>query len=237
MHLILIHGSYFGAWCWDALRPELVARGHRVTAVDLPISEIGVGASGYADAVIAASDWSEPPVLVAHSMSGLVAPVVARRRPVERIVFLAAFLPQAGMSANDQRHAEPIDPPTAPSTLEFTDLGDDLWMVGPNTARELFMHDAGEEVAAWAIERLRPQWYGVMSEVTPLEAWPSVPVDSIVCRDDRALNTDWARTAAQDRLGVEAIELEGGHSPMLTRPSELAAVLDRCVGAEHRARA
>jgi pimeloyl-ACP methyl ester carboxylesterase len=228
MNLVLIHGSYFGAWCWDALRPELEARGHRVTAIDLPVSEIGVGASGYADTVVAGTDWSEPPVLVAHSMSGLVAPVVAARRPVARIVFLAAFLPRPGTSANEQRRAEPIDPPAAPSTAEFTDLGSDLWMVGPNTARELFMQDATDEVAAWAIERLRPQWYGVMSEITPIEAWPSVPVDSIVCRDDHALNTDWARQAARERLDIEAIELDGGHSPMLTRPAELAEVIDRC---------
>jgi len=229
MHVVLIHGSYFGAWCWDALVPELEALGHRATAVDLPIGEVGVGASGYADAVVGATDGSEPPVLVAHSMSGLVAPVVATRRPVARIVFIAAFLPRPGMSANDQRRAEPIDPPVAPSTFEFTDLGDDVWKVGPNTARELFMHDASDAVAAWAIERLRPQCYAVMSEITPIETWPAVPVDSIVCRNDRALNTDWARHAARERLGIDAIELDGGHSPMLTRPAELADVIDRCI--------
>ena len=229
MHLVLIHGSYFGAWCWDLLRPELEALGHRVTAIDLPISEPGIGASAYADAVIDGVEWVEPPVLVAHSMAGLVAPVVAARRPVARIVLIAAFIPRPGQSANDQRRTEPIDPATAPSTSEWTDLGDDVWLVGPNTARELFMQDASDEVATWALERLRPQSYQVMNEVTPLEAGPSVPVDSIVCRDDRALNTEWARTAARDRLGIEAIEIDGGHSPMLTRPAELAALIDRCV--------
>lgn len=229
MNLVLIHGSYFGAWCWDLVRPELERRGHRVTAIDLPVSEVGIGASGYADTVIAGTDWSEPPVLVAHSMAGLVAPVVAARRPVERIVLLAAFIPQPGISANDQRRAEPIDPPIAPASAEFTDLGDDLWMVGPTTARELFMQDAHDDLAGWAIARLRPQYYGVMSEVTPLEAWPSASVDSVICRDDRALNPDWARRAARERLGVEAIELDGGHAPMLTRPAELAEILDRCV--------
>ncbi len=36
MHLVLIHGSYFGSWCWRLLTPELERLGHRVTAVDLP---------------------------------------------------------------------------------------------------------------------------------------------------------------------------------------------------------
>jgi len=34
------------------------------------------------------------------------------------------------------------------------------------------------------------------------------------------------RSAARDRLGTTAIELPGGHSPFLTRPRDLATVLD-----------
>ena len=226
MHLVLIHGSYFGSWCWRDVTPELERLGHRVTAVDLPISERGRGASDYADAVIAGSDWSEPPVLVAHSMSGLVAPIVAARRAVRRLIFIAAFLPKPGSSAMDQRAAEPIDPPDPPTTSEWTDLGDGLWSVGPNTAREVFMQDASDEVAAWALRLLRPQFYGVMTEVTPLDAWPAVTSEYVVCRDDRASNPAWGRQAAIGRLGVPATEIDGGHSPMLTRPTELAALLD-----------
>jgi hypothetical protein len=48
---------------------------------------------------------------------------------------------------------------------------------------------------------------------------------SIVCREDRAIAADWACRAARERLGVEPIELGGGHSPFLSRPSELAALL------------
>ena len=229
MDLVLIHGSYFGSWSWQVITPELQRLGHRVTAIDLPISERGRGASDYADAVIAGSDWAEPPVLVAHSMAGLVAPIVAARRGVRQVIFIAAFLAQPGRSGADQRAAEPIDPTTPPTTSEWTDLGDGLWSVGPNTARELFMHDASDEVVAWALPQLRPQFYGVMNEITPLAAWPDVKSDYIVCRDDHAANPDWGRQAARERLGVTAIEIDGGHSPMLSRPTELAAVLDDIV--------
>ncbi len=226
MNLVLVHGSYFGPWCWNLVAPELERLGHRVTAVDLPISERGVGASGYADAVVAATDWSEPPVLVAHSMAGLVAPVVAARMPVRRIIFIAAFLPKPGMSGLDQRAAEPIDPPTPATMREWTDLGDGLWSVGPNTAREMFMHDASDDVVNWALPQLRPQFYGVMGEITPLVAWPNVESAYIVCTEDRAANPDWGRQAARDRLGIAPTEIGGGHSPMLSRPRELAEVIN-----------
>jgi pimeloyl-ACP methyl ester carboxylesterase len=165
-------------------------------------------------------------MLVGHSMGGLAIPLVAARRPVRCLVFLAALLPVPGRSANEQRAAEPIDAVVPPASAEWIDLGNDTWMVGPNTARELFYHDAPPAVASWAGERLRPQWYGVLGETTPLIAWPSVDCHSIVCRDDRALNPDWVRAAARDRLGIEALEIDGGHSPFLTRPRELAALLD-----------
>jgi pimeloyl-ACP methyl ester carboxylesterase len=226
MHLVLIHGAYFGAWVWERVVPELERLDHRATAIDLPINQRGVGAATYARAVVAGMDWDEPAVVVAHSMAGLVAPLVAAERPVRRMIFLAAFLPAPGMSANEQRAAERMEPPVTPTTSQWTDLGGDLWGIGPDTARELFMDDAPADVVAAAVARLRPQCYEVMAEVTPLQAWPAVPSSYVVCRDDRAIDPEWGRRASRDRLGVEAVEIPGAHSPMLTRPAELASLLD-----------
>jgi pimeloyl-ACP methyl ester carboxylesterase len=226
MDIGLVHGSYHGAWCWDFLTPELERLGHRVVAVNLPISDPSLGAADYAKIVEAALAPASEPILVGHSMAGLVIPIVASHRPIRRLVFLASFLPSPGRSANEQRATEAIDGRVPPRTAEWTDLGDDVWMVGPNTATELFFHDAPAAVARWATRRLRPQAHRVFTESTPLAAWPDVESRTIVCRDDRALNPDWVRTASRKRLGVDAIELGGGHSPSLTRPAELAQVLD-----------
>ena len=38
---------------------------------------------------------------------------------------------------------------------------------------------------------------------------------SIVCAEDRVVDPAWSRRVARDRLGVEPIELPGGHSPFL----------------------
>ena len=120
MEFVLVHGSYHGAWCWDLLRPELERLGHRAVAVDLPISDPAAAAEAYADVVLGAVDGLTDPVLVGHSMAGLVIPLVAARRPVRRLVFLAAMLPIPGRSANEQRAAEPIDGLVPPTTAEWT---------------------------------------------------------------------------------------------------------------------
>lgn len=229
MEIVLVHGAYHGAWCWELLVPELERYGHRVTAVDLPISDPSAGAERYASVVVEATAGLDKPMVVGHSMGGLVIPIVAAQRPVRRLVFLAAFLPIPGRSMNAQRQAEPIDGLVAPTTAEWTDLGDDVWSIGPRTATEIFFHDAPADVAAWAVARLRPQCYRVMSEPSPLVEWPRVPAEYVVCRDDRAANPAWGRQAARERLGVEAVEIDGAHSPFLTRPAELAAILDSLV--------
>jgi len=224
--IVLVHGAFHGAWCWDFLTPELERLGHRVVAVDLPISDPSAGAAEYAATVMAAIPPDSEPIVVGHSMAGVVIPLVAARRPVHSLVFLAAFLPIPGKSVGDQRAVEHIDGQRIPQTAEWTDLGDDVWLIGPNTATELFYQDATPAVARWATQRLRPQCYRAMQEITPLEVWPDVPSRAIVCREDRAINSDWVRSAARDRLGTTAIELPGGHSPFLTRPRDLATVLD-----------
>lgn len=230
MDIALVHGAYHGAWCWELLVPELQRLGHRAISMDLPISDPDAGAAAYADAVARALDaLPDPagaPAIVAHSMGGLVAPLVAAGRPIQRLVFLAAFLPLPGGSANDQRAIEPIDPPTAAAGGQWTDIGDDVWMIGPDTAASMFFHDVRPELARWATQRLRAQCYRVFAEPTPLAAWPDVPVASIVCRNDRAINAEWVRNAARERLGVEAVEIRGGHAPFLARPGELAQLID-----------
>ncbi len=226
MDIALVHGAYHGTWSWDFLRPELERLGHRVITLDLPITDPTLGAADYARKIENALDPDGETMLVGHSMAGLVIPLVAARRPVKRLVFLAAFLPTPGRSANEQRATEAVDGRVAPRSVEWTDLGDDVWMIGPRTATELFFHDAPAAVARWATQRLRPQAYRVFRETTPLKSWPDVDSRSIVCRDDRAINPEWVRTASRERLGVEAIEIAGGHSPFLTRAADLARTLD-----------
>lgn len=103
----------------------------------------------------------------------------------------------------------------------------------PEVARELFYHDCPPEEAAQAAELLRPQGRVPLGERTPLAAWPDVPAEYILCREDRMVSPVWSRQAtrqrlgvtARQRLGVTARELDGGHSPFLAQPAVLAGEL------------
>lgn len=225
LEFVLVHGAYHGGWCWDLVVPQLEDRGHSVLVVDLPISNPEAGTAAYAANVLDAMPGLVAPIVVGHSMGGLVVPLIAARRPVARMVFLAAFLPEPGSSLADQRARESLDPDVEFGSAEFNDLGGGVFEVGENTATEIFYHDVPPEITEWAVRQLRPQAYVFMDEVTPLETWPDHESEYIVCADDRAINPEWGRRAATNRLNVTPHELEGGHSPFLTRPTQLANML------------
>lgn len=93
-----------------------------------------------------------------------------------------------------------------------------------NRTRRIY-RDCGQETAA-ALARLRPQAYGPARQVWTDDPLPAGASTYIVCAEDRIVNPDWSRRVAPDRLGAAVIELGGGHSPFLSRPAELAGVLD-----------
>jgi thioesterase domain-containing protein len=229
----LVHGAWFGGWCWRLVVDELVRRGHRANAVDLPAADPAAGADSCADVVVDSLAGSgDDVVVVGHSMGGLVAPLVAARllalgRPVRRVVFVAGLLPLVGSSFDDQVAAagrgQIILPGLGAGQLDHGD-GSSSW-ADLDKAADRFCPDAPPELAAWATRRLRRQYWTVMREISPLSAWPDVDYTSIVCVGDRTVSPAWGRQAFRDRFHAAALELPGDHSPFLARPVELVDLL------------
>jgi hypothetical protein len=92
-------------------------------------------------------------------------------------------------------------------------------------ALEVFFEDCPPELAHEAAARLRRQYWRLSQETSPLTTWPSTPATYVVCRADRSVNPAWSRRVARERLGVAPLEIDGGHSPFLARPVELAVLL------------
>ncbi len=225
MHFVLVHGAYHGAWCWDELRAELERGGHASTAVDLPCDDPDAGAERYVDEIIhAIPKHAGEVVMVGHSLAGLSIPIAASRIHTAMTVYLCAILPVPGLSFDAQRAAtatgfEASRPPV--------DNPDGSTSCPEDTAVEIFFHDCAPEVALAAARQLRPQHWKITQEVTPLRQWPAVPAAYILCTGDRMVAPAYGVVAARLQLGVDPIELPGGHSPFLSRPRELAQALVR----------
>lgn len=90
----------------------------------------------------------------------------------------------------------------------------------------LFYQDVPQELASEALKRVRRQSEAWMGEPSPLAYWPDVPTRVLLCRDDRLFPPHFIRRVSQERLGITPDEIEGGHTPALSRPKELAERLE-----------
>jgi pimeloyl-ACP methyl ester carboxylesterase len=222
----LVHGAYHGAWCWGPTVVELERRGHHALTVDLPCENSAAGAAAYAAAAVEAfTAAGDDLVVVGHSLGGLTIPLVAQARPVQRLVYLCAMLPRLGRTQDEVIDDEPeMLLPSSEGRPYTGDDGASHWR--PEDAARRFFSDCPPDIASWAAQRLRGQFWQITQEVTPLLAWPSVPSSYVLGTADPIVNPEWSRRVVPEVLGVAPIEIDAGHSPFLSVPGTLVDALE-----------
>jgi SAM-dependent methyltransferase len=218
---VLIHGGGDVGWCWHRVEAELRARGHDVVAPDLPGDDESLELDDYAEAVIAALGDRKDLVVVAHSFGSFTAPLVAVRLPVDALVFVAGMVPVPGESPGDWWERSGYR--QAVETQAARDGG----ATGSKDPYVSFYHDVPRALAAQALsrERAHPS-RACMASAWPLQALPDVPTFFVLCTHDRIFPAEFLRRVVADRLGIVPDEITAGHCVALSRPRELADILD-----------
>jgi pimeloyl-ACP methyl ester carboxylesterase len=221
---LLIHGACHDGWCWDAVGKSLTRAGHIAVAPDLPCDDVTAGVNEYADtAERALGDAGRDVVVVGHSLGALTAAAIASRNEIRGLVFVAGIIGVPGKSLADLAEIDTDrDAPLEDGDFESDTAG--RFRFSEVCGKRALYDDCSAELAREACSHLRFQ-RSLWTEVAPFDAWPAVPIDSIVCSADRIVNPQWSRRIARERLQLEPIELDAGHSPMLSRPVELADIL------------
>jgi pimeloyl-ACP methyl ester carboxylesterase len=219
---VLIHGAGDSGWYWHLVEPLLRAAGHDTVAMDLPSGDPKAGLTEYAATVIEAIGDRRDLILVAQSMAGFTASLVASRVEVGRIDLVAAMIPAEGETLADWW--ENTGHAAARRAAEQEAGRDPDAPFDPFTT---FLHDVPEELIKASESRPHEQSDGPFAEGLPMPAWPSVPTRFVLCRQDRFFPAPFQRRQAEERLGITADELPGGHCPALAHPRELAEYLLR----------
>jgi pimeloyl-ACP methyl ester carboxylesterase len=207
----LIHGAGDVGWYWHLVEAELREHGHDVVAPDLPCEDDAAGLAEYADAVVEAIGDRSPLVVVAQSAGGFTAPLVCERVPAELMVLVAPMIPEPGEAPDDY--------------WSNTGYGDEVTERYEDEVA-LFYQDVPAELAAEALRRGRTESTARTGEPSPLREWPGVPTRVLLCRDDRLFPPGFVRRVARERLGIVPDEMDGGHTPALSRPRDLAERLE-----------
>lgn len=218
--LLLVHGAWHGPWCWESLESALMSDGWTTRTVELPsavrpeapITEPLPGIHEDARAVLEAlEDIEGPVVVVGHSYGGIpVTQAIADAPNVSHAIYLAAYQLDVDESLFGFHGApEPEEPKGVIPPLEKSDT-------------ELYA-DVSEEGTVRAVRQLVPQSARSFSERVTKAGWRTTPCTYIICEQDGSLPPQ-----AQEKLAARANaihRLKSSHSPFLSMPAELAALL------------
>ncbi|EIV91436.1 alpha/beta fold hydrolase [Frankia sp. QA3] len=212
--ICLLHGAWHDPTCWDDVVAELRARGHRALAPDLPL---GDPATTYAERVrpvlhalsVARADDGGPVVIVGHSMGASYAPLVAAALPGALTVRLCPGL-------GPLRAGFPW-PPAGPDGISAWD---------PQAAVAALYSRLEPERARRFAARLRPMAPAAGRYPLGRAERAALPTVVVCAADDELFAIETERDRARAALGVDPVEIPGGHLPMLTDPAGLAALLE-----------
>jgi pimeloyl-ACP methyl ester carboxylesterase len=220
---VLVPGAGGDGRYWYLVAGELEARGHEPVPVELPAGDDAAGWVEYANAIERVIGERSRPMLVAQSLGGFSAPLVAARRPVKGLVLLNAMIPSPGETGNawwaDTGQGEAQRAYLASIGIDASAADDDA---------VLYFHDVPPDVVEEAFGHGEPaQSMTPMEQAWPLDRWPDVPTRVLAGRDDRLFPSSFQRRVALERLGIDTEELAGGHVLALSRPRELVELLLR----------
>jgi len=234
--IVLVHGAWSTGATWAALAPLLEAEGHAVTALTLPghgddpTPPDQVGLADYAECVAEVLRAGPPAVLVGHSMGGMVISAAAELAPeqVERLIYIAAFLPQDGQSLLDL-----IKTQTAPGIRDAVRLGPNgATTLDPDRAADVLFQDATPEQRAQGLAGLTRQPNRGQTEPAHLTAarFGRLPRDYILCTEDLTVSPELQRDMLAATPGSTVHEMQTGHIPQLTAAPELARLMSQIIG-------
>jgi pimeloyl-ACP methyl ester carboxylesterase len=229
--IVLVHGMYFGGWCWRKVAAPLLAAGHPVYTPSLTgcaerahLSRPGITLDTFGRDVANLLRYEDlrDVTLVATSCGGMAVARAAELEPerVGRLVLVDALIPFAGQSA-----AETVPPQWAPT-----------WQAGVVPQTE------GIEMSQSSLDRMHAEFgpddgrlldeyrttfpRGPMFETADLRrfwrgGWPAT---TVWC--ERTHNPPEAvQRQAAELLQAEWRPLDSGHYPFFTNAAELATIV------------
>jgi len=217
---VLVPGAGGQAAYWDLVRRELSERGLSGIAVDLPGDDPAKGLPEYVDLIVAAAAGLDDVVIVAQSLGGFSGPWAAARLPASRIVLLNAMIPLPGETAGRWWDATGSAAARRDSDIRAGRDPDADFDIGT-----YFLHDVPPETIAALGDEEHGEADAVFATPWGLDAWPDIPTTVLVGRDDRFFPFAFQQRVARERLGIEVIEVPGGHLAALSQPTEVAEAI------------
>jgi pimeloyl-ACP methyl ester carboxylesterase len=241
--ILLVHGAFHGSWCWKYLTPTLEALGYPTETLDMPSASGIPGSTQFDDAAHVRSIVDsllrngKRVVILAHSYGGLIASAALaglsknNNDTLIGLIDLSAFILPGGID-----HGALIRSLGGSPYMDWDTPAEGL-VVTKDPKNMFYAPDVPDDLAEWAIAQLHPQSMTATNGIVPPQAWEDETYTGqlgyIRCTADLAVKIEGQDKMIEGAGGKErwvTRTLEGaGHSPFLSRPNQLAAVVDEIV--------
>lgn len=216
--ILLVHGGFVDGSGWEGVYKILKKDGYNVSIVQNPTLSLADDVA-VTKRIIAREKGSV--ILVGHSYGGVVITEAGNDPKVAGLVYIAAFAPDKGESVaaliKDPPAGAPVPPILPPQDgFLFLDRAKFAASFAADVAREKAEFMADSQVP-WGVEALG----GAIS----VPAWKSKPSWYLIATDDKMIPPP-AQQFMSKRAGSTVVEVKGSHSVYVSKPEEVAALIE-----------
>ena len=224
--VVLVHGAFADASCWNGVIERLQADGIEVAAPPNPLRGIAHDSAYIASYL---SQVREPVLAVGHSYGGaVITNAAADADNVVGLVYVAAFAPDENETLGEvEGNSRDSVLLSALAPLRYPVDGGETaaeFAIDPAKFHDAFAADLPPEQTVVMAATQRPIAEAAFSEPSGPPAWKSRPSWAVVPTGDKAVGTDVVRSMAE-RAGATITELEGSHVIMISQPTPVAEVI------------
>lgn len=222
--IVLVHGAFADGSSWNKVTEKLQRDGYNVVVPANPLRGVASDTS-YLTGVLAGI--SGPKVLVGHSYGGAIITQLASTPDIKALVYVGAFIPQAGETVGELNAKYPgseIGPDTT-NTITYAG-GVDLAM-RPESFRTVFADDLPRREQSLLGASQRPIASSAFTEKIAKSAPAALPKYAIVPTRDRAIAPAGELWMAQ-RAGAKIVKVEGAsHLVMISQPTPVTKLIEK----------
>ncbi|WP_052200896.1 alpha/beta hydrolase [Terriglobus sp. TAA 43] len=216
-NIVLVHGAFADGSSWAKVIPILESKGYHVTVVQNPLTSLTDDVNA-ALRIIALQDG--PTILVGHSWGGVVITQAGNDPKVKGLVYVAAYMPDQGKSANDT--SGPYGPTPGQKSIQLDDKH--YARVSSEGAIKYFAQGL-PMTERRTVLAVQGQTYGPMfDEKITRAAWKSKPSWHVIATEDLMLFPTMEETQAI-KAGGKAFKIPACHVAMLQQPQKVAEVI------------
>lgn len=230
---VLVHGAWQASYVWQQVKDELEKNGQKVIVVELPAHgqdatlPINVTMDVYRDKVITAINAVQGKVvLVGHSMGGMVISAVAEKIPgqIEKLIYVGAFVPANGQSLLELSSMDTqslLGASIVPSADQLTlDIKEEAIV-------PIFCQDASADVQKLVLDKFKPEPAIPFTNKVSVTDGNFGKVDKyyIHTLQDHAIGLNLQNKMVAAAHITKVYSINTGHSPFLSQPIQLSAIL------------